>query len=44
MNDERAAMKAPKGYTKGRRPVGRSRGRWLDVVDRDAKRMLKSKD
>jgi len=44
MNDERAAMKALKGYIEGRRPVGRSRGRWLDVVDRDAKRMLKCKD
>jgi hypothetical protein len=44
MKDEGAAMKALKGYIEGRRPVGRSRGRWSDVVDRDNKRMLKCKD
>jgi hypothetical protein len=31
--------KAMKGYTKRRRPVERPRGGWIDVVDRDAKRM-----
>jgi len=30
-----------KGYTVGRKPVGRPRRRWLDAVDRDAKRILK---
>ena len=44
MKYERVSKKALKGYTEGRRPVGRSRGRWLDAVDRDAKRMLKCKD
>jgi len=33
--------KALKGHTEGRRPVGRSRGRWFDSVDRTAERMLK---
>jgi hypothetical protein len=28
----------------GRRPVRRPRWRWLDTVDRDAKRMLKCKN
>jgi hypothetical protein len=37
--DEKVPKKALKGYIEGRRPVGRSRGRWLDAVDRDAKRM-----
>ena len=31
------------GYTEGRRSVGRSRGRWLDTVDRDAKKMLSNR-
>ena len=44
MKDERVPKKATKEYIEGRRPVGRSRGRWLDAVDRDAKRMLKCKD
>jgi hypothetical protein len=38
--DERVPKKALKGHTKGRRPVGRPRGRWFDSVDRAAKRML----
>ena len=33
--------KALIGYAERTRLVGRPRGRWLDVVDRDAKRMLK---
>jgi len=44
MKDKRVLKKALKGYIEGRRPVGRSRGKWLDAVDRDAKRMLKCKD
>jgi hypothetical protein len=41
MEEERVPKKAPLGSTEGRGPVGRSRRRWLDAVDRDAKRMLK---
>jgi hypothetical protein len=41
MKDERVPKKARKDNTKGRRPVERHRGRWLDAVHRDAKRMLK---
>jgi len=40
----RVAKKALKGYTEGRRPVGRPRGKWLDDVDRDAKRMLECRN
>jgi hypothetical protein len=29
---------------RGRRPVGRPSQRWLDAVDRDAKRMLKCRN
>jgi hypothetical protein len=36
MKDERVHKKALTGYTRGR-----PRGRWLDTVGRDAKRMLK---
>ena len=36
--------KALRGYIEGRRPAGRSRGRWLDAADRDAKRMLKCRN
>jgi hypothetical protein len=32
--DERVPKKALEEYIGGRRPVGRPRGRWLDVVDR----------
>ena len=35
----KGAQKNTAGYTQGRRPVGKSRGRWLDAVDRDAKKM-----
>jgi hypothetical protein len=41
MKDERAPKKALKGYTEGRMPVGRPRGRWIDAVDKDADSMLK---
>jgi hypothetical protein len=41
LKDEWVPKKAMKGYTERRRPVGRHRGRWLDAVDRDDKRMLK---
>jgi len=33
--------KALRGYIDRRKPARRPRGRWLDAVDRDAKRMLK---
>jgi hypothetical protein len=39
--EERVPKKALIGYAERTRLVGRPRGRWLDVVDRDAKRMLK---
>jgi hypothetical protein len=39
--NERVLKRALQGYTEGKRPAGRPRGRWLDAVDRDAKRMLK---
>jgi hypothetical protein len=41
VEDERVPKKALKGYIEGRRPVGRSRGRWLDKVDREAEGVLK---
>ena len=33
-----------KGYIERKRTVGRRRGRWLDAMDRDAKRMLKCRN
>ena len=39
--NERVLKRALQGYTEGRKPAGTLRGRWLDAVDRDAKRMLK---
>jgi hypothetical protein len=33
-----------KGYIKGRRPVGKPRGRWLGAADRDGKRVLKCRN
>jgi hypothetical protein len=44
MKDERAPKKALRVYTEGRRRGGRPRGRWIDEVDKDAKRMLKCKN
>jgi hypothetical protein len=44
MEEERVPKKALLGYTEGRGPVGRPRRRWLDAVDRDAKRMLKCRN
>jgi hypothetical protein len=44
VKDERAPTKALKGYISGRRPVWKPRGRWIDAVDRDAKRKLKCKN
>ena len=41
--DERVPKKALKGYIKGRRLLGRPRGRWMNAMDRDTKRMLKCK-
>jgi hypothetical protein len=41
MMNERVLKRALKGNTEGRRSVGMPRGRWLDAVDKDAKRMLK---
>jgi hypothetical protein len=37
---EMVPKKALKGYIGGRRPVGGPRGRWLDAVDRNTKRVL----
>ena len=44
MKDERAPKKALKVYIKGRTPVGRPRGRWIDAVDKNATSMLKCKN
>jgi hypothetical protein len=44
MKDERVPRKAFIGYIDGRRPNGGSRRRWINAVDRDAKRMLKCKN
>jgi len=44
MKEEREPKKAMKGYEEERRPVARSRRRWLDAVDRDGERMLKCKN
>jgi hypothetical protein len=41
LKDERVTKKSLKGYIEGRRPVGRSRGRWLDKEDREAEELLK---
>jgi hypothetical protein len=41
MKEERVPKKTLKGYEERRRPVARPRGRWLDAVDRDGKKMLK---
>jgi hypothetical protein len=41
MKEERMPKKPLK---ERRRPFGRPRGMWLDAVDRDAKRMLKSRN
>jgi hypothetical protein len=43
MKDERVHKKAFKGYIEWRTLFDRPRGRWIDAVDRDAKRMLKCK-
>jgi hypothetical protein len=40
----RVAKKALKVCIEERRPVGRPRGKWLDDVDRDAKRMLECRN
>jgi hypothetical protein len=44
MKEERVPKKALLGSTEERGPVGRPRGRWLDAMDRDAKRMLKCRN
>ena len=44
MKDESVPKKGLKGYIERRRPVGRPRGRWLDAMDRDTKRMLKCRN
>jgi hypothetical protein len=44
MKDERAPKKALKLYIKGRRPVIRRRGKWVDAFDKDAKSMVKCKN
>ena len=40
MREERVLKKALKEHVKGGRPVARPRGRWLDAVGRDGKRIL----
>lgn len=44
IKDESVPKEALKGYIKRRRPVGKSRGRWLGALDRDGKRMLKCRN
>jgi len=44
MKDERVPKKALKRYIEGRRPVGRSRGRWLGNVDREAEGGVEMQD
>jgi hypothetical protein len=44
MIDESVPKKGLKGHIEGRRPVGRSRERWLDALDRDTKSMLKCRN
>jgi hypothetical protein len=44
MKDKELPRKALKGYTEGRRPVGRPRGRWIDAIDKDAMSTLKYKN
>lgn len=44
MNNKWVPMKALEEYTERGRPVGRPRGKWIDVVDRDAKTTLKCKN
>jgi hypothetical protein len=44
VKEQSVPKKALKGYTEGRGPVGRPRGRWLDAVDRDSTRMLKCRN
>jgi hypothetical protein len=41
MHEEKVPREALKGYVEGRKSVGRPRGRWLDEVERNAKRTLK---
>ena len=41
VKDKGLPRKALKGYTEGRRPVGRARGRWIDAIDKDATSTLK---
>jgi hypothetical protein len=38
--DERVSKRAMQGNIEKRIPVGRPRGRWLHVVDRDAMRIM----
>jgi hypothetical protein len=40
MKDEKVPKNALKGYTDGRRPVERRRGRCIDTTDKNAKSML----
>jgi len=44
MEFESVSKKALEEHTEGRRPVGRPRGRWLDVVGTDDKKMFKWKN
>lgn len=44
IQDEKVPREAMKGYIEGRKSVGRPRRRWLDEVDRDAKKTLKCRN
>jgi hypothetical protein len=44
IQDEKVPREAMKGYIEGRKSVGRPRRRWLDEVDRDAKRTFKCRN
>jgi hypothetical protein len=44
IKDESMPKEALKGYIKRRRPVGKSRVRWLGAADRDGKRVLKCRN
>jgi hypothetical protein len=44
VKDKRAPKKVLKGYTEGRRLVGRPRGRWIDAVNKDVKQHVKMQE
>jgi hypothetical protein len=44
IKEEGVSRKAFKGCVERRRSIGRASGRWIDAVDRAAKRLLKCKN